>query len=99
MMLYLIIASLIFLLIHYRFYWKVSGGNRFQDTTPFFISHRGFKEVYPENTINAFKHAEEVGFHWIELDVDCPSETEALAGRVDPRLLRHCQRQTNNLLD
>jgi glycerophosphoryl diester phosphodiesterase len=69
MILYFIIASLIFLVIHYRFYWKVSGGNRFQDTTPFFISHRGFKAVYPENTINAFKHAEEVGFHWIELDV------------------------------
>ena len=69
MMLYFIIASFIFLVIHYRFYWKVSSGNRFQDTTPFFISHRGFKAVYPENTINAFKHAEEVGFHWIELDV------------------------------
>ena len=69
MTLYFIITSLTFLVVHYRFYWKVSGRYRFQDTTPFFISHRGFKEVYPENTINAFKHAEEVGFHWIELDV------------------------------
>jgi glycerophosphoryl diester phosphodiesterase len=69
MILYFILTSITFLIIHYRFYWKVSGRNRFQDTTPFFISHRGYKEVYPENTINAFKHAEEVGFHWIELDI------------------------------
>ena len=69
MILYFISVSLLFLVIHHRFYWKVQGRKRFQDTTPFFISHRGYKEIYPENTINAFKHAEDVGFQWIELDV------------------------------
>ena len=33
------------------------------------ISHRGLKNKFPENSIGAFKHAQEVGFDWIELDL------------------------------
>ena len=66
----LLLASFLFiLLVNHRYYWRVPGHLRFKDITPFFISHRGYKKRYPENSIDAYNHAEEIGFQWIELDV------------------------------
>ena len=66
----LFVSSFLFvLLVNHRYYWRVPGHRRFKDNTPFFISHRGYKKRYPENSIEAFNHAEEIGFQWIELDV------------------------------
>ena len=66
----LLLSSLFFvLLVNHRYYWRVPGHRRFKDNTPFFISHRGYKKKYPENSIEAFNHAEEIGFQWLELDV------------------------------
>ena len=57
------------MVVKHRYYWSVAGSRRFNDPTPFFISHRGYKKENPENTIGAFIDAEENEFNWIELDV------------------------------
>jgi len=64
-----LVALLFILLVNHRYYWRVPGHLRFKDSTPFFISHRGYKKRFPENSIAAYNHAEEIGFQWIELDV------------------------------
>lgn len=65
----LLAAFFVILLVNHTYYWKVPGHLRFKDSTPIFISHRGYKKKYPENSIGAYNHAEEIGFQWIELDV------------------------------
>ena len=65
----IIIGFLLLLIVNHRYYWKVNSQLKFKDPTPFFISHRGYKSNYPENTIESYKAAEESGFKWVELDV------------------------------
>ena len=36
---------------------------------PLVIGHRGASEARPENTVEAFRHAAELGADWVELDV------------------------------
>ena len=40
------------------------------------FAHRGFSGKYPENTMLAFKKAEEVGCYGIELDVQLTKDDE-----------------------
>ena len=42
------------------------------------IAHRGYSGVYPENTMLAFRKAEEVGADGIELDVHLSSDGELI---------------------
>ena len=66
---YLFTVIIGLLIINHRFYWKVNNRLKFKDHTPFFIAHRGYKNNYPENTLESYKAAEEIGFKWVELDV------------------------------
>ena len=46
------------------------------------IAHRGYSGVYPENTMLAFRKAEEVGADGIELDVHLSSDGELMIKRL-----------------
>ena len=37
--------------------------------SPVIIAHRGFRRLYPENTLVSFQAARQAGAHMIELDV------------------------------
>ena len=67
----MIFPSLLFLLLvaSYFSYWSGRGMNRFYISKPMMISHRGATKQFPENTLEAFTAAEELGFEGIELDV------------------------------
>ena len=43
--------------------------NGFYISKPMMISHRGATKHFPENTLEAFTAAEELGFEGVELDV------------------------------
>jgi glycerophosphoryl diester phosphodiesterase len=42
------------------------------------IAHRGFPEVYPENTLQGFKKAIESGAQYVELDVQLSADLQAV---------------------
>ena len=67
----MIITSLLFLLlvVSYFSYWSGRGMNGFYISKPMMISHRGATKHFPENTLEAFTAAEELGFEGVELDV------------------------------
>jgi glycerophosphoryl diester phosphodiesterase len=67
----MIIPSLLFLLlvVSYFSYWRGRGMNGFYISKPMMISHRGATKHFPENTLEAFTAAEELGFEGVELDV------------------------------
>ena len=67
----MIITTLLFLLlvVSYFGYWRGRGMERFYTSKPMMISHRGVTKKFPENTLEAFIDAEELGFEGIELDV------------------------------
>ena len=58
-----------FLVIKHRYYWVVNDRDKFKNLGIIFMSHRGFKKNYPENTIGAFKEAWKLQYQWIELDI------------------------------
>tara|TARA_B100001175_G_scaffold316704_1_gene331328 strand:- start:3856 stop:4647 length:792 start_codon:yes stop_codon:yes gene_type:complete len=69
MITYFIITIIGFMIIKYRFFWEVKNENKFPKNGTIFMSHRGYKKVYPENTMGAFKRSVELDFEWIELDI------------------------------
>ena len=60
---------LLLLVVSYFGYWSGRGMNGFYTSKPMMISHRGVTKNFPENTLEAFIDAEELGFEGIELDV------------------------------
>ena len=65
----LLIVSGIFYLFAHRYYWR-NPSEVFLDGPGFeLISHRGLKSAAPENTIEAFLAAVDLGFNWVEMDV------------------------------
>ena len=56
-------------IIRHRFYWRVSNKKILIDEKKVFMSHRGYKKTYPENTIAAFIDAISIGFEWLEMDL------------------------------
>jgi glycerophosphoryl diester phosphodiesterase len=52
---------------------------------PIVIAHRGASAVRPENTVEAFRHAAELGADWVELDVRRTAD-EVLIVHHDARL-------------
>ena len=48
------------------------------------FAHRGFSGKYPENTMLAFKKAEEVGCYGIELDVQLTKDDEIVIMLIFP---------------
>ena len=73
-----IIACSLFVLIRYRFFWKVPGRLRFTDPKPFLTAHRGFKRSFSENSIGSFLDAQAHGFQWIEIDVISTKDKEVI---------------------
>ena len=78
MLLKFIIACSLFVLIRYRFFWKVPGRLRFTDPKPILIAHRGFKRSFSENSISSFLDAQAHGFQWIEIDVISTKDKEVI---------------------
>jgi glycerophosphoryl diester phosphodiesterase len=73
MMVLLFFAGLFYLFAH-RNFWRNSS-EVFVDGPGFeLISHRGIKSVAPENTIEAFLAAVDLGFNWVEVDVMATSD-------------------------
>ena len=73
-----IVAFIIFLIIKYRFFWKVQGHLRFNDPKPFLIAHRGFKNLFSENSMGSYLDAQAQGFQWIEIDVISTKDKEVI---------------------
>ncbi len=69
MITYFIITIIAFIIIKHRFFWAVKNEIKFPKNGTVFMSHRGYKKVYPENTMGAFKDSVELEFEWIELDI------------------------------
>ena len=71
---FLLFIAGVFYLFSHRYYWRNSS-EVFVDGPGFeLISHRGSKSAAPENTIEAFLAAVEVGFNWVEVDVMTTSD-------------------------
>lgn len=52
--------------------------NRFPQT----ISHRGYKAVYPENTMSAFRGAVNAGTHAVETDIHLTRDGRVVLSHV-----------------
>ena len=55
--------------VSYLGFWQGRGTENYYTSKPIYISHRGVTKNNPENTIEAFKEAEGLGFHGIEVDI------------------------------
>jgi len=64
--------------IKHRFFWKVPGRLRFKDIKPFFIAHRGYKNLFDENSMGSYLDAQAQGFQWIEIDVISTKDKEVI---------------------
>ena len=53
----------------YLGFWQGRGTEKYYPSKPIYISHRGVTKNNPENTIEAFKEAESLGFQGIEVDI------------------------------
>jgi glycerophosphoryl diester phosphodiesterase len=73
-----IIAFITFVIIKHRFFWKVPGRLRFKDPNPILIAHRGFKNLFNENSMGSYLDAQAHGFQWIELDVISTKDKEVI---------------------
>ena len=63
-----LLLTLLFI-VSYLGFWQGRGTENFYTSKPIYISHRGFTKNNPENTIEAFKEAESLGFQGIEVDI------------------------------
>lgn len=68
-MMWVLFLLIILGIIRHRFYWRVSNKKFLIDEKKVFMSHRGYKKTYPENTIAAFIDAISIGFEWLEMDL------------------------------
>ena len=64
-----IFLFLLLLIVIYLSYWTGRGMKEFYFSTPMLLSHRGITKDYPENTLEAYKESEKLGFGGIELDI------------------------------
>ena len=64
--------------IKHRFFWKVPGRLRFKDITPFFIAHRGYNNLFDENSMGSYLDAQAQGFQWIEIDIISTKDKEVI---------------------
>ena len=55
--------------VSYLGFWQGRGTENYYTSKPIYISHRGVTKNNPENTIEAFKEAESLGFQGIEVDI------------------------------
>ena len=78
MILKFIIALITFVIIKHRYFWKVPGRLRFKDPKPFFMAHRGFKNLFSENSMGSYLDAQAQGFQWIEIDVITTKDKEVI---------------------
>ena len=67
MILFLLLTLL--LIVSYLGFWQGRGTKNYYTSKPIYISHRGVTKSNPENTIQAFKEAESLGFQGIEVDI------------------------------
>ena len=74
----LIIAFILLVLIKHRFFWMVPGRLKFKEPKPFLIAHRGFKNLFRENSTGSYLDAQAQGFQWIEIDVICTKDKEVI---------------------
>ena len=65
----LILATLGFIIIKHRFFWEVKNEIKFPKNGTVYMSHRGYKKTFPENTMGAYKDSVKLDFQWIELDI------------------------------
>ena len=61
-------SILTLLIIKHRFFWKAEKTNLFPDGFKY-MSHRGLKKKFPENTLKSIEEAQNSGFEWVELDL------------------------------
>ena len=59
----------VFLAIHHIWFWTKNNGFLSNIPGNLLISHRGYTNKCPENTIESFQKAVQEGFQWIELDI------------------------------
>ena len=59
----------LFFIVSYLRFWQGRGIENYYTSKPIHISHRGVTKNNPENTIEAFKEAESLGFQGIEVDI------------------------------
>ena len=64
---FIIIA--IAVVIRYIFFWEPVDTKNIFGSSPLFIAHRGTPVTIPENTLESFKNAINIGFEAIEVDV------------------------------
>ena len=67
-MIFFLLLTLLFI-VSYLGFWQGRGTENYYTSKPIYISHRGVTKNNPENTIEAFKQAESLGFHGIEVDI------------------------------
>ena len=67
-MIFFLLLTLLFI-VSYLGFWQGRGTENYYTSKPIYISHRGVTKNNPENTIEAFKEAEGLGFHGIEVDI------------------------------
>ena len=63
-----LLLTLLFI-VSYLGFWQGRGTEKYYQSKPIYISHRGVTKNNPENTIEAFKEAESLGFQGIEVDI------------------------------
>ena len=56
-----LLLTLLFIVSYLRF-WQGRGTENYYMSKPIYISHRGVTKNNPENTIEAFKEAESLGY-------------------------------------
>lgn len=67
-------SFLLFLVIRHRFFWSGKKYTILNSEKTTFISHRGYKKKYPENTIRSIESAKKKGFQWVEIDLVSTSD-------------------------
>ena len=65
MITFLILATLGFIIIKHRFFWEVKNEIKFPKNGTVYMSHRGYKKTFPENTMGAYKDSVKLDFQWI----------------------------------
>ena len=65
----IIFTILIIVFIRHIFFWRVKDKLKYHNEKTVFHSHRGYKHLFPENSLEAIIEAEKHGFSWVEFDV------------------------------
>ena len=68
------VCAIVFFIFAHRFFWKVDESKANSGPGFELISHRGLTFSWPENTLESFLGAVDVGFKWVEMDVICTND-------------------------